>query len=87
MKTRLFCIAAACLAMQLISVTAPAQNSTNTKTKHAATGHVSKAASKTGSWIDHGSKNVNHWMNGTSKKINKGTNKGSKKINHTFQGK
>lgn len=22
------------------------------------------------SWVNHGSKNVNHWMNGTSKKIN-----------------
>ena len=82
MKSRLFIVAALCLAVQMLSLPTLAQTKMNKNDAR-----VAKSSKKTGNWINHGSKNINHWFNGTSKKINKGTNKGSKEINHTFQGK
>jgi len=82
MRCRVMLIGALCLAAQLMSLSAPAQNGNNKKPSKKDGG-----AKKTAQWLNHGSKNVNHYFNGTSKKINKGSNQGSKKINHVFQGK
>ncbi len=82
MKSRLFLLAALCLAAQLISVPLLAQSG-NYRPPYKNEGRPSDSAR----WLNHGSKNVNHWLKGTSKKINKGLTKTVKTVNQTVQGK
>ena len=86
MRTSKSLQALACLSIIFFAMPAIA-GQTAQKNTHKSNARVAKSSARTGQYLNHSTKNINHWFNGTSKKINKGTNKASKKINHTFQGK